>query len=163
MKLTELPQERLEDIHGAWQATAPSMFDEDRTFEAMCMRIAAEPTTHWYVVGDGYLILRNVTNGQAQAVFLTKSGEVYPKGTADALRGAMRELGLRRLFLLAPSAISWREYKLLGFQHEGRLRKALLFNGDWSDVEVMGALDTEVGVPKRKFRPRRRKNGKRHS
>ncbi|MCH7762092.1 TetR/AcrR family transcriptional regulator, partial [candidate division TA06 bacterium] len=34
---------------------------------------------------------------------------------------------------------------LLGFKHEGRIRRSMMFNGVWSDAEIMGALAEEIG------------------
>lgn len=152
--------ELLKRIFTAWRASLPNMVDQERKPEGVFIPIQ-ETNTHWYVLPqDSFLVLRKtIPNDCALVQILTSTGEIIvePAGTREVLREAMREFQLNRLNAVIPSPLAWRDYKLLGFKHEGRIRKSVRFNGEWTDAEIMGALATEVGIPRRRRRKRRNK------
>jgi len=136
------------------------MLDQERKVEAVFLPIQ-EPNTHWYELPlDSFLLLRQTKPRDCALVqIITSDGNIVvnPAATREVLREAMLEFQLNRLNAVIPSALAWRDYKLLGFKHEGRIRKSMKFNGEWTDVEIMGALATEVGIPRRRRRKRRNK------
>lgn len=160
-RLTDLTSQLLEEIMITWQASFPLMLDDERTPEACLKPLAKEMNSHWYRLPDsGFFILRFTQPGRcATAQFITRNSEliVSPSATREVLQEAMREYSLKRLNAIIPSSLPWRDYKLLGFKHEGRVRQSVRFNGEWSDAEVMGALENEIGIPRRRRRKRRRK------
>jgi hypothetical protein len=159
-RITQPDAAVLKRIFAAWHASLPNMIDDERKPEGVFIPIQ-EVNTHWYVLPqDSFLILRKtLPQDCARVQILTSTGEVIvdPSGTRDVLREAMREFQLNRLNAVIPSPLQWRDYKLLGFKHEGRIRKSVRFNGEWTDAEIMGALATEVGIPRRRRRKRRAK------
>lgn len=155
-------QELLSKIFIGWTATIPRMFDQERTVDS-CMATLADPSTHWYVIPRGFLILRGVMPGAAATICtITEDGKAFDNlnETQAVLSEAFHEFKLRRASLIAPSGTDWRDYKLLGFQHEGRVRRAALFNNEWTDAELLGVLEHEVGKSHRRKRPRYRPNKK---
>ncbi len=159
-RITQLDSDLLKRIIAAWQASLPKMLDEERSMEAM-FRPMQENNTHWYTLpDDAFLLLRSIVPGNCATVqILTRDKELIaePKRTREVLREAMQEFNLVRLNAILPSSLAWRDYKLLGFKHEGRIRKSLKFDGEWSDAEIMGALADEVGIHRRRRRKRRNK------
>jgi hypothetical protein len=161
-RITQLDSGLLQRIFLTWKASLPNMLDQDRVAQAIFAPIQ-EPNTHWYrLPQDSFLLLRQTEPKNCASVqILTRSGELIidPAATREVLREAMREFQLNRLSAVVPSPLPWRDYKLLGFKHEGRVRKSVRFNGEWTDAEIMGALASEVGIPRRRKRNRRHKKG----
>jgi hypothetical protein len=159
-RITSSSPEMIRRVLATWQASLPHMIDQERSIDAAFVLIQ-DPNTQWYMLPqDSFLILRRTIPGESASVqIITRSGDliVDPAKTRDVLREAMKEYQLIRLSAVIPSSLPWRDYKLLGFKHEGRVRKALRYNGEWSDAEIMGALETEIGIPRRRRRKRARK------
>jgi hypothetical protein len=163
-RITKLNKELLREVFLAWNSSAPRMFDEERSLDACINALTEELNSQWYALPKGaYMVLRNaVPGGAANVQFLTTDGKVLPAlaETQAALVEAMREFRLTRLNIVVPTSTEWRDYKLLGFKHEGRIRKSVIFNGEKSDAEILGALEHEVGISRRRRRKRYRPNKK---
>src|SRR3990167_5479150 len=146
-RITQPDANTIRRILGTWQASLPRMIDQERNID-MAFVLMQDPNTQWYALpDDAFLLLRSTVPSQHATVqIITRNGEmiVDPARTRDVLMGAMREYRLVRLSAVLPTSLPWRDYKLLGFKHEGRIRKCVRFNGDWSDAEIMGALESEV-------------------
>lgn len=161
-RVTKYSQEFLKKFLAAWNGSIPRLFDHERTLEAAMMPLEMEPNTQVYALPeDSFLLLRNALVGNGSVVQIISPGEkLFPQlgETQQVLAEAVREYRLRRVSVIAPSPIEWRDYKLLGFKHEGRVRKGALFNNQWTDVEMLGALEHEIGKSHRRTRKRYRKH-----
>ena len=159
-RITKPDAVTLRSILNTWQASLPRMIDQERTID-MAFTLMQDPDTQWYRLPENaYLLLRGTVLGeQAQVQILTRNGEmiIAPAETRDVLREAMHEYKLVRLNAIIPTSLPWRDYKLLGFRHEGHVRKCMQFNGEWADGEILGALESEVGIARRRRRKRAHK------
>ena len=159
-RLTELTPQLQQEIGAAWAATMPRMFDVERSMQALIIPIAEENNTQWYSLPNGnFMILRNaIVGGSASLQFLTLADETIPEleSAREQLVDAVKQYQLKRITVTYPTVLPWRDFKLLGFKHEGRIRQSVLFNGEWIDAEILGALDNEIGISRRRRRKRYR-------
>lgn len=159
-RVTKYTQEVLREVITSWMASASRLFDHERTAEAALIPLAEEPNTQFYILPkSSFLILRNALAGNTAVVqIITPDGASFPdlEETKRVLSEAVKEYRLRRVSMVLPTTCEWRDYKLLGFQHEGRLRKAALVDNQYADIELLGALDHEIGKGHRRQRKRYR-------
>jgi RimJ/RimL family protein N-acetyltransferase len=104
----------------------------------------------WDVDDVGILYLAEIKPGQsAQAhfTFWDRRLRGREKLIREACRHVMDELQLHRITveipLYATPTMKFVENNL-GFKKEGRMREAVLYNGDWFDVNLYSILDHEV-------------------
>ena len=161
-RLTQLTQELRQEIQEAWQASLSRMFDSERSLQSLVIPLADEPNTQWYSLPNGaFMILRNaLIGGSANLQFISKGYETIPEleSAREQIIEAMKQYRLKRISVIYPTVLPWRDFKLLGFKHEGRIRRSVLFDGEWIDAEVLGALENEIGISRRRRRKRYRPN-----
>jgi hypothetical protein len=159
-RLTTLPDNLKEEIVIAWNGSMSKMFDNERTLASLYIPMAEEINTQWYSLGNGsFMLLRNaIVGGSANLQFISPDGETIPQleSARDQLVDAMKQYRLKRINVTYPTVLPWRDFKLLGFKHEGRIRKSVLFDGEWIDAEILGALENEIGISRRRRRKRYR-------
>lgn len=160
-RVTKCTQELLKEVVTAWAHSASRMFDNERHPNVALLALGEEPNSQFYILPKGsFLILRHCEAGNTAVVqVITPDGASFPdlEETKRVLSEAVKEYKLRRVSMLIPSTYQeWRDYKLLGFQHEGRIRKAGLVDNQWTDLEMLGALEHEIGKGHRRQRKRYR-------
>ena len=162
-RLTQLTAELKNSIQAAWAASLPKMFDGERSNEALIVPLIDETDTQWYSLPNGaFMLLRNTVAGDSAFLqFLS----LNPQETIPELESArtqiieaMNKYELRRINVTYPTTLEWRDFKLLGFKHEGRIRKSIRFSGEWIDAEILGVLENEIGVSRRRRRKRQSKS-----
>ena len=158
-RIINLDGDTLRAISEAWTHSMPHMFDTERSFNAMKLALV-DMNTHFYALPNGaFMLLRGTVPGrQAGLQFISSTNDVVPELQAakEQLHQAVKEYRLRRVDVVYPTNLEWRDFKLLGFKHEGRIRKSVLFNNEWTDAEILGALEHEIGVGRRRRRKRYR-------
>jgi len=141
MRITELTDSVQKEILEAWNFSMPKMFDGERTLQSLYRPLAEETNTVWYSLPKGnFLLLRNlITGGSANLQFLTVKDETIPEleASRNQLVVAMKDFRLKRINVTYPTVLAWRDFKLLGFKHEGRIRRSVLFDGEWMDAEIL--------------------------
>ena len=160
-RIVQLDSDTLQAILAAWKNSMPQMFDMERSGQA-AQNALTDMDTHFYALPNGaFMLLRNAIPGrQAGLQFISLTKDTVPELEAARaqLRNAVQEYRLRRVDVIYPTSLEWRDFKLLGFKHEGRIRQSGLFDNEWVDVEILGALEHEVGVARRRRRKRYRPN-----
>ena len=167
MRITNLTEETFVQFLEAWEASKANRFDNERTLESAYVPLFEERDTQIYSLPNGaFMLLRNAVPGLSASVqFISPSAETVPElhEAKRQLREAMRDYRLRRLNITYPTHLGWRDFKLLGFKHEGRIRNSVYYDGELIDADIMGALPHEVGISKRRKRKRyRSKRTKQH-
>lgn len=160
IKLTELSFERLKEIWN--QVSQHDVLFNDfiqkdfDSFVRLFIRQTAEgfePTGLMWDVDDvGLLYLHNIIpfhSAQAHFVFWDKRVRGREELLRQMLEYIFREFRLRRIEVEVPlyARIAMGIVERLGFQKEGRKRKAVRWKGDWFDLNLYSILpeDLEVG------------------
>ena len=172
MKLTEATPEVLEKLESAWYRAQKRMEDVDRPIEVLA-HVLTQTDSQWYQLKgyDAWLYVRNIVPGRDASLHaLNMDG----KRALDRdlirreLLAIMREWDLRRLTAVLPAPVVDLKAILywLGFEVEGRIRDACVFNQEFTDTEVFGILRRElehdlieeIAPPPQKDKRRRRRS-----
>lgn len=140
------------------QLTPLSIVEEEQWYESMLKRPMAEhplvieinAPEGWLPVGDIGLNSIDWVNRQAEVGIFIGEKRFWSQGYGtEAMRLMVKHgfnnLGLNRIFLRVyeNNARGIHAYENAGFQHEGRLRQALYFEGKFIDELVMSVLRSE--------------------
>jgi len=146
-----LTEQELAEILGGWRRALTRLPDSERSMSYL-YSILRDPESAWFygTVPGSYIYLRDIHPGEYAGFHaLNPHGESALQDIQAARRyigTIMDEYELIRLYSLIPVPIFrvHRALKKLGFKQEGRLRKAVKFNGDFTDMYVMGLLRVEL-------------------
>ena len=172
MRLTEATEETLEKLARAWQRAAKRMADEDRPLGVLAHVINQSDSTWYQLAGyDAWMYIRDIKQGHMASLHaLNLDGQRALD--RDLIRREMlqmmRDFDLRRLNVLVPAPVVDVKAILywLGFEAEGRIRDACIFDREFADSEIFGILRRElehdliqeVAPPPRKEKKRRRRS-----
>jgi len=172
MRLTEANEETLEKLARAWQRASGRMADEDRPLEVLA-HVLHQTDSTWYQLGgyDAWMYIRDIRSGHMaslHALNLDGARALDRDLIRRELLVMMRDFDLRRLNVLMPAPVVDVKAILywLGFECEGRIRDACLFDGAFTDSEIFGILRRElehdaiqeVAPPPQKEKKRRRRS-----
>jgi hypothetical protein len=172
MRLTEATEELLEKLARAWLRAGKRMADEDRPIEVLA-HILHETDSTWYQLPgyEAWLYVRDIRQGHMaslHALNLDGKRALDRDLIRRELLLIMRDFDLRRLNVLIPAPVVDVKAILywLGFEAEGRIRDACVFEGEFTDSEVFGILRRElehdliqeVAPPPQKEKKRRRRS-----
>lgn len=168
--------ELLELLRAAWAKNGHNMADADRPPEVLDFLLFQDGgDSQWYQVPNhlAWIYVRNVAPGLSadfHALNLEGEAAFNLEQVRGIIREIMREYDLRRLTMVLPAPITHIQAAAakLGFQIEGRLIDACLYEGKYTDAVLMGFYRGSVekvalsyaaqAAPKR----RRRRRSRRH-
>lgn len=171
MRLSGADEELLRKLANAWVKNSIRMQDADRPLDVLAF-VLQETDSVWYQLGsyDAWLYIRDIVPGR-RATLHALNLDGNRAADRDLIRTElleiMREWDLRRLDVVIPSPVVDLKGLLfwLGFVHEGQLRDAAVFNGEFTDSDIFGLLRREVehdpisglAPPPKKDKKRRRR------
>jgi RimJ/RimL family protein N-acetyltransferase len=156
-----------EHLDGLWQGLQDpesrrltgthASFTREQIIRWLGSRKDAHDRADWAIMRDGAFIGEIVLNdldvdNRSMGMRMSLAGaEVFDRGYGtEALRAVVShgfdDVGLHRISLEVYSfnPRARRVYEKCGFAEEGRLRHALLWDGQWHDAVLMGMLDTDT-------------------
>jgi hypothetical protein len=176
VKLAEANDELLEKLGNAWTRASKRMADEDRPIEVLA-HVLRNTDSQWYQLPghQSWLYIRNVIPGRMadlHALNLDGQRALDREAIRAELLAIMREYELRRLNVCVPAPVTDVQAILwwLGFEAEGRVRDACVFNEEFTDSIVWGILRrdlehdliADVAPPPKKEKKRRRRSRRRN-
>lgn len=164
MRVKTVDAELYFKIKTIWQNEAYTREDGDRSLEAMEENLLSDPGTYWYhgPTEDTFLYLSNLHSGQWGQLHFVNVGDwgAYEdrRNLLRVLKSMSDEFNLHLLRALVPAPVNRLKSLLrhLGFSYEGRLRKRLLYDGEWVDAEAFSILAEEIDGKSRKKKRKRR-------
>jgi hypothetical protein len=167
MKSLALDADTATRFWNMYQAAFPRLADADRTPEAFRLLCMDRNAQIFHGPGDTVIVLTGVNIPQHTAMlhmFAENPWVFRKRGEFWMVFHELMELFhlyKMNVFVPAPSRSVWKLYSVLGFKHEGTLRKSVMFNQDLVDIEMYGILREEVKEnldAKRNRVPKRRSN-----
>ena len=174
-KIQDMSLELLQLLRAAWEKNAHNMADPDRPLEVLDFLIFKDGgDSQWYEVPGhlAWIYVRNIAPGlSADFHALNLEGEkaFNLEQVRGIIREIMREYDLRRLNMVLPAPVTHIQAAAakLGFQIEGRLVDACMYEGQYTDAVLMGFYRGNVekvalspaaqAAPKRRRRRRSRR------
>ncbi len=150
MKITNMPEGFLKELVIQWEKNSPLMPDADRPVDSLYYLLASDSgASQWYVLTpdtDVVFYLRGVIPGVSAVFAALNLGDANASLVKTELREIMREYDLRRLTLTVPAPVVeiTRIAQSLGFWPEGRMKDATVYNGEYTDLDILGFYRSEV-------------------
>jgi hypothetical protein len=146
-----MPNKMLDGIVRIWEANAPEMPDTLRDIDNLRFLLYEDGgRSQWYILDeddkDIVFFLTNVVPGLSATFYgLNLHDAPIPKAR-EQLKEIMREFDLRRLTYTIPAPVVElaRIAQRLGFWPEGRAKDAVIYNGEYTDMDWFGFYRSEV-------------------
>ena len=158
----------LRQLGEMWEVEAPMMADYERDPANLQFLLAGDPErgipagTEWYIVSPATIFYVHSVRPGHNAMFgvLGSQGLEDHEG-AKALKFIARDLGVRRITWSVPSSVVdlVGVGTRMGFTVEGTMKDGTIYNGEFTDLNVLGFLLEEKPKKRRRRRRRKKRNG----
>lgn len=155
--------ELAQEIMNWWAETEDSRVDEAKNPDVLYNALFDGGKSQFYKIPGLLFIVTNITPEKSAVIYdIGIVQDKYDsKEAKNELISIVREYGLKRLTFASPSCVTQfaARLKALGFNYEGRMKHAAIYNGKLADIDLYGFYSVKPANRRR----RGRRNGRKES